>query len=396
MSELRGCRLFRFSRQQGFSMVELLVALLFTSILMAGLASVFRSSLTTFYASGEKISSLRRNRSAIDLIADDLNNAGMYLYNLHTPPTVSPINPPFYIIPSATDTSGGTGVTKGSDAILFYVDEALPFEATLDSSAGGGTAIKSNADLVVDGGSQVGADDTMTYVIDCKQASNANMVHAGQSFMLRDSSKTVRVRSILGVNGAKVTVLGGGNPDAGITGDGPAEGNPTEPPIHNTSISFLRLAQMVRYTIQDVILDPVAGAVPCLVRDQGNYAPGGFVPDPAQRQIVAENVSGFRVFLSVDSGVNWLGGHAYNGRTWNDLRTDLDSALNLLGRPGFTTTQGNEHWFREIPVLVRIDVTTRTATQRTEFNNTATPTLAFHEQTQSVIMLPRHFGLSMK
>ena len=48
------------SAQRGFSLVELLVALVFTMVLMAGMANVYRASLSSFYTSGESISSVRR------------------------------------------------------------------------------------------------------------------------------------------------------------------------------------------------------------------------------------------------------------------------------------------------------------------------------------------------
>jgi len=43
--------------------------------------------------------------------------------------------------------------------------------------------------------------------------------------------------------------------------------------------------------------------------------------------------------------------------------------------------------------LVRVNVTTRTAVQRSEYSTTGN-TLAYKEQTQSLMLLPRHFGLN--
>ena len=63
----------------GFSLVELLVAVLFIGILMAGMANVFKSSVNTMATSSEGISSNRRNRMSIDLLYDDLNIAGLYI-----------------------------------------------------------------------------------------------------------------------------------------------------------------------------------------------------------------------------------------------------------------------------------------------------------------------------
>ena len=85
---------------QGFSLVEMLVALVFTGILMAGMATVFKTSLSTFYTSGEQLSSARRNRMSIDLLGDDLNAACMYLLDPSVPPAVVATNPPFYILPN--------------------------------------------------------------------------------------------------------------------------------------------------------------------------------------------------------------------------------------------------------------------------------------------------------
>ena len=70
----------------GFSLVELLVALVFTMVLMAGMANVYKASLSAFYTSGESISSSRRNRMSVDLLVEDLNRAGMFLTDLSVPP----------------------------------------------------------------------------------------------------------------------------------------------------------------------------------------------------------------------------------------------------------------------------------------------------------------------
>ncbi|MFZ1613787.1 MAG: hypothetical protein WAT51_06420, partial [Holophaga sp.] len=132
-------------RAKGFSMVELLVALVFTTILMAGLASVFKASLSTFYTSGEILSSARRNRMSIDLLGDDLNTAAMYLTDLSVPPPVVPTNPPFYIIPNVLIAGAGTSDPQRTDELYFYLDQPVPFEANLGIAAPQQTA----AELVV-------------------------------------------------------------------------------------------------------------------------------------------------------------------------------------------------------------------------------------------------------
>ena len=49
---------------------------------------------------------------------------------------------------------------------------------------------------------------------------------------------------------------------------------------------------------------------------------------------------------------------------------------------------------RDNPILVRLDITTRTALQRGEYSSTGT-TLAYKTLTQSLVMVPRHFGLTL-
>ena len=89
----------RHSGSRGFSMVEMMVALVFTMILMAGLGQVFKSSLSASYLMGEKISSLRRNRGSMDLLYDDLNSAGMVLVDVTSPLTA--LSPSIAITTSA-------------------------------------------------------------------------------------------------------------------------------------------------------------------------------------------------------------------------------------------------------------------------------------------------------
>ena len=113
------------NRSNGFSLVEMLVVLVFTMILMAGMASVFKSSLSSFAVSGERISSTRRNRLAMDLLSDDLNVAGQYL-TLEAPPNgIMDANPGFIINPNVAfeNTDVPSPVT---DELLFYFDDPLP------------------------------------------------------------------------------------------------------------------------------------------------------------------------------------------------------------------------------------------------------------------------------
>ena len=130
---------------RGFSLVELLVALVFTMTLMAGMANVYKASLSSFYTSGESISHVRRNRMSMDLLADDLNQACMYLADLAVPPATSATMQPFFVWPNMPIEGSDDPAT--SDELYFYVDQSLPFEGTLVT----GTTQASTAELVLTG-----------------------------------------------------------------------------------------------------------------------------------------------------------------------------------------------------------------------------------------------------
>jgi len=394
-----------FSRALGFSLVELLVAMLFTLVLMAGMATVFKTSLSTFYTSGDILSSARRNRMSIDLLGDDLNSAGMYLVDLSVPPTVSSTNPPFYILPNV-DITGPDGVKAAvtsdgdpttTDELYFYMDQPLPFEGALGAVAPQHTA----AELVVNGLAPVVADSTFS--IDCVNETYAKQVKKGQVFIFKDSWEAAYITADPTYSGSTATVVVGPDPVAAVTGIGSA-GLPSKAKhLPKSGIVFIQPAQMVRYRIQFLKLDPLkANGIPCLVRDQGLYSDTGFVCDQPQ-EIITENVSGFKVYLSTD-GTSWAGfGLSATGFSagWDSaagIRGLLDTQLLSSGRPDFKTTRGSEHWFRSIPTLVRVDVSTRTVTQRTEYASTSTaasPVLAYQTFTQSLVFVPRHSGLTL-
>jgi hypothetical protein len=155
-----------------------------------------------------------------------------------------------------------------------------------------------------------------------------------------------------------------------------------------------------------LLLDPAKPeGVPCLVRRQSDYSytNAGFDAAASTRQIITENVTGFKVYLSANGGRDWagLGMEATGFETaWNapgasgGMRGQIDSQLASVGRPGQKSTRGSEHWFRAIPILVRVDITTRTATKRAEYSADKLEA-AYKELTQTLIFVPRHFGLPM-
>lgn len=416
--------------QAGFSLVELLVAVFFTSVLMAGLSTVFRSSLTTFATTGESISNARRNRGAIDLLTDDIHVAAMYLGELSVAPTMGTTNPAFYVLPGMEIKDANAGELQRADQLYLYLDDPLPFEASLPDDAA--SLLPGMAEKVADGTAVTSAEGT--FVLKCKTPVYAKMVKAGMEFVFKDMFQPVRIESVQGISGSDVTVVlapktlseggtGTAPPleQAMVTGAGYSGPMPKEKRLPSTGIVVYRPGQMVRYSVVMMATDPKGPKVPCLVRDQGVYNIAGFVADPALRQLITENIAGFKVYLSANSGRGWAGLDAatnkpvnygappslggtdfaaafaeYFNTAWiNGMRVELDTQLSTAGRPGHKTTAGNPNWFRSIPCMVRVDVTTRTATQRAEYSANG-KSLAHKELAQSLVIVPRHFGLPME
>src|SRR5262249_9626369 len=64
------------SRQAGFSLVELLIALLVASIVMAAATSLFRQALVATYSLTQRADMLQNARGSINTIVRDLTRAG--------------------------------------------------------------------------------------------------------------------------------------------------------------------------------------------------------------------------------------------------------------------------------------------------------------------------------
>lgn len=412
------------SRTRGFSMVEMMVALVFTMVLMAGLAAVFKASLSGFFTSGENISSLRRNRMSLDLLGQDLDTACMYLGDITDPPTFSDANQAFCILPNMPIVGDPFNDNATADQLFFYLDQPLPFEGSLQAGAAG--TQRSDAQLVAAAATQVATDTAFT--IDCGNSTYANQVvnTPGLEFIFKDTFEQGMVNSNAGstptVNGSSVTVNVAGSQTSGITGSGPT-GLLKASHMAGSGIVFLLPAQMVRYSVQYLKLDPDATSdshlIPCLVRDQGNYTSlAGFTPDPTKQQIITENVSrsnGFKVYLSVspnqiatNNATAWAGlGITTSGlQAWTDsiLGTTASTASSLTSQlavasPNATLPSQDYNWFRSVPTLVRVDVTTQTVKSRTEYGtydpSTGKATSAYQTLTQSLIFVPRHSGLPM-
>ena len=276
---------------------------------------------------------------------------------------------------------------------------------------------------------EIAIDDSSTsginkYTIECPTKAYADQVveqakktdEGGLVAIFKDFWEALHIIDA-SASGSDVTITTGETPNSDITGTG-ASGLPARTK-HNygAGIVFAKPAQMVQYGIEMLELHPDGTRIPCLVRRQGLYSVSGSTidfTDNKRRQIITENVSGFKVYLSVDGGRNWAGEkkdpgsgfeNGWNGA--NGIRSQIDDRLTggdglggAAGRRSFkiSGTRGDEHWFRSVPTLVRIDLTTRTAAKRVEYaaaSNPDAPTAEYRTLTQSLIFVPRHFGLPM-
>lgn len=400
----------RRSNDFGFSLIELMVSLFFTGLLMAGMAKVYQASLSSFHTSAERITAGRHGRIAMDMLADDLNQAGMFLTSMTSYPddVLRPSNPGFWVNPNVPITLSD-GSLQG-DQINFYYDEGLPFEAVLSGAGSSGIAGGSASAGLSDSEQNKVAigSAARTFTFDTKDPSFASMVKKGQMVLFKDGWTPSAIAKDPTITGNLVTVefepsnvlsdLGGGPQAADGSTTGRVELSRGRHRF-GAPVTFVKPAQAVVYSLQPRNLDPSdpTRTVPCLVRQQGDYTSGGLAA-VSRTDVLAEDVSGLKVYFSVDGGRNWIREAAATGFTagWvNGLRYQTETALATKGIPGLTS-MADATWFREIPVLVRVDITTRTATKREVYGDPVAHVAAYRELTQSIVMRPRHFGLSYK
>lgn len=382
--------------QRGFSLVELLVAVAFTAILMAGMAGVYKSSITNFQTAGEKLSAIRRGRVAIDMLSDDLNSAGMFLVDLNVPPTtLQNSNPGFWVNPEQTVTlSDGTVV---ADQLLFYYDQALPFEGKVRPPAGE-TMVQGQGRKEGDQSQDASSAQSRQITIETGDPSFATMVQVGQYFIVKDQYQLKQIETVSSSPGSSVVTVVPSFKQAGAAGERLGTvAHSAQNDRYDAPVTFIIPAQMVRYSIQARSMDPTdpAHTVPCLVREQGDYSASavGGIATVTQTSVLAEDVTGLKIYFSVDGGRTWL--RCDPGGGWGGFKTKVNAALaGGYGRPGYQTLD-TPAWFREIPLTVRVDVTTRTAQQRVEYSTTTTAR-AYKEKVNSLVLRPRHFGLSMQ
>lgn len=389
----------------GFSLVEMLIALLFTSLLMAGMLRLYASSTAGFSSARESITAQRENRWAIGMLDDDLSQAGMYFPLGHLPADIGKLSVsagaqnPIMVLPNQsvsflTTSPDGTSPTETVkfDEIQFITDLAIPVDGKLATATiAGGTTVS----VTVDSGSlsHLKAGDWM-FFMDPGGVKDSQMV----------GSVSGNVVTI--VSGMSGSSLGAGISDtnAGSTTNPAFPGTLQTNHKQDAPVLFIRPDMVVRYSIQAEALDPsdAAHKVPCLIREVAPYPTTGSLLDwtsisgsPAyQRDRVMTHASGLRVDMSLDGGRTWSRSGATGTGTvgWGQMVTALNAQISSNTYPYNSISGAKADWYRSIPVLFRLDVQTRSSNLRAENSSTGT-TLAYKTRTQTLLVSPRNFSM---
>jgi hypothetical protein len=315
------------------------------------------------------------------LLYDDLNVAGMLPTSLMSwPASTTSATPPFQVMPNQPYSGTDVPTAQASaDQLCFYYDDVLPFQGFLKEALPG-----------VLPGQAPATQATISFRLE----SHAQKVVPGMVLLTRAGIGFPRPITHVSVSGPEATVTFGSLEeiaDPTLSGSGGKFSIPD-----GSEVLIARPARYVRYSVQGRATDPedVGRMIPCLVREEVPYG-RPFVPSEPGYSIttVGENVRTLKVYLSANGGRDWAG-LSSSATTWDAIVDMLNKQLAKTGRPGFQSVPSGSFWFREIPLSVRLDVTTRTVRKRQEYSTSPTAgSSEYREQTHSLVVIPRHFGL---
>jgi prepilin-type N-terminal cleavage/methylation domain-containing protein len=380
-------RFFRRFRplQQGFSLIEMLVAVMFIGILTAGMLRVYSANLAGFQRVNDMIASQRRGRWALASLQDDAASIGYFALVPFNQPTGYSVSAgtqePFMILPSPTpvlitgpDPANLAGplvtapLAPNPDELQFVGDLPLPIQATVS----GTTPASLTVNTLTGSLTEVQPGDVVA-ILDA----------AFEQIQVGSVSGNIIGVSATGAALAGVTQAGGYALSAALAYHEPG-----------TPIAIFRPNVVTRYSIQARPWDPSNPAitVPCLVRQQAPYPPGGTLISwaGATTEVIAENIDGFVVDLSFDGGATWLRQGSAN---WDAIITKI-SDQTPGGKSVTPRDANNPLWFRTFPFLMRMDITSRSAAPRSE-SASALGQAAYVRRTQSLMVAPRNFGLPL-
>lgn len=373
--------------QGGFSLVELLVALVFTSLLMAGMFRIFQASASQFTSQLETMGIQRRARFGLLWLQDDLFQAGY-----HFPPGVEGAltgsgQDPLTIGTGSTkvtttDPAGNTVDLGFPDELQVYMDIPLGVEGSLSAAAKYG-------------------DSSLSVTV----PSGASTLQDGDIAWIQDSQPYEFFLVTPSVSGTDVTLAIKGGPGGGTLTD--ALGNDvaaggahpivtSQAHFANAPVTFIRPQQVVRYTIQSLKLDAETTAnTPCLVRQTRSLSSTTW-SDPT---ILMDGVTRFALDWSLDGGKTWV--RQANGLTasdWSDVKTATDTAFKAQGSPltkslpGGLSSITDPIWFNYVPVTLKVELETQTQIKRTDYTSVSN-TADYRTRRQTILISLRNSSL---
>lgn len=382
-------------RQTGFSLVELLVSLVFISILMAGMLRVFSASLSNFVASTESINIQRSARWGLLRMQDDLFQLGYLMPPRVVTELVGSTQVPIRIETSQdtfkyTDSDGNDQTITSPDILEMVMDLPLDTKGTLATA------------LEVDDAS---IEVTVPY--------GGGDVKAGDVMFIADSAWEVfKIKSVV-QSGTSLTITPEGSgalqDDYGndISGGSIMSAKVTKKHFMTSPVEFVRPLQVVRYTVLPMSIDPAndKAQVPCLVRQTKAFSDPDFTATSPTPEIIVEGVTGLTLDWSLNGGKNWI--RKENGLTtaaWEKIKDATTGSLQTLGSTnpfiqkltdydtnGISSTV-DPFWFNYVPLVIKFDVETRTRLQRTEYADTP-GAVAYRTRRQTLLVSPRNFSL---
>lgn len=377
------------TRVNGFSLVEMLVALVFVSLLMAGMFNVFAAITSSFVNQAESMAVQQKARWGLSLLQDEVLQAG-YLMPVRIPEGMvagATSQPPILMQQTTYTPPGGSSAV---DEFQMVYDIPLNIQGTATKPV----AIGDNSIVL-------------------KIPSGGAGIQAGDLLFVQDSAWELLSVIDTSGTGTAITINIQGDPTALLD---PNYGTPLNPMVHasfekvhlvGAPVTVIRPLQIVRYTVVPRALDPSdpTNLIPCLVRQSRPLAGNAttiWAPVlntlVAGEQVLLENVVGFAMDWSLDGGKTWLrAGGA--GNTWATIGAALDTKLKastspLVKQAGGGFNAANPMWMNYAPLLIRLDLTTRSEIQRSEFNTApGAPALAYRTRRETMFFSPRNFAL---
>jgi len=401
------------SRRCGFSLLELLVALVFLGLLLAGMIRVFQAGLKDWLRVNETLSAQRALRWSLDRMAEDLRMMGHLfpppeLRTLELAASADPgLQSAFMLEPDLPVRVARRGTLafrapgqdpfeapgRTADALSFVMDVPVPVRAVLAEPVPG---------LVPEARDGSETEDPARGGAVRIRAAHGVRLGAGDLVVVADGAwefaEVLRPARLQARRPAEVLLRRPGGAGAGGLVSSHAAGAP---------VRFIRPLRVVRYGVVYLALDDPqdprnpGGLVPCLVRWEVGYPPDRAAPPWARLlsgrpgptrawEVVAEQIIGLRVDFSLDNRFPGI-----RGADWPETVRNLDAALRTRHRrDGEAARSDDPFWFRKYGGLLQVTLEARGPVPRDEYAPAGErPARRFRYRSQTLLVRPRNFGL---